>query len=199
MKLAAVKALAKLAREEVPEKVSATYGGKNFKFGREYLIQNPFDNRVLLWVAPAVAKAAIESGVAHRKIEDWEAYRDTLEAFQGPSKAFIRTAIHKVHQNTAANGGELPKIVFPEGSSTKILKALRTLVEERICQPILLGYPERVKEKIKHLDLQTLEDVPIIQPSLHPKFHTYVQELYKKRQRKGVNLREAERLMADPN
>ncbi len=199
MKLAAVKSLAKLAREDVPEKVSATYGGKSFKFGREYLIPKPFDNRVLLWVAPAVAKAAIDSGVATKTITDWDAYRDTLEAFQGPSKVFIRTAIHKVHQNTAANKGELPKIVFPEGSSTKILKALRTLVEERICQPILLGYPDRVKEKIKHLDLQTLEDVPIIQPSLHPKFHTYAQELYKRRQRKGVSLREAERLMTDPN
>ncbi|MEK6774031.1 MAG: NADP-dependent malic enzyme [Bdellovibrionota bacterium] len=199
MKLAAVKALAKLAREEVPEKVSVTYGGKAFKFGREYLIPKPFDNRVLLWVAPAVAKAAIESGVATKKIEDWETYRDTLEALQGPSKAFVRTAIHKVHQNTSANEGILPKIVFPEGSSTKILKALRTLVEEKICQPILLGYPDRVKEKIKHLELQALEDVPIIQPSLHPKFQEYVNELYKKRQRKGVSLRESERLMSDPN
>ncbi len=199
MKLAAVQALAKLAREEVPEKVSVTYGGKYFKFGREYLIPKPFDNRVLLWVAPAVAKAAIQSGVATKKIEDWEAYRDTLEAFQGPSKAFIRTVIHKVHENASANGGELPKIVFPEGASTKVLKALRTLVEERICQPILLGYPERVREKIKQLDLQALESVTIIHPSSHPKFQMYADELYKKRQRKGVSQREAERLMADPN
>ena len=199
MKLAAVHALAKLAREDVPEKVTLTYGGKYFKFGREYLIPKPFDNRVLLWVAPAVAKAAIQSGVATKKIEDWEAYRDTLEAFQGPSKAFIRTVIHKVHENSSANGGELPKIVFPEGSSTKVLKALRTLVEERICQPILLGYPDRVREKIKQLDLQALESVTIIHPSSHPKFQMYTDELYKKRQRKGVSQREAERLMSDPN
>ncbi len=199
MKLAAVKALAQLAREEVPDKVSDTYGGKSFKFGREYLIPKPFDTRVLMWVAPAVAKAAIDSGVATRKIADWDQYRDQLEAFQGPSKVFIRNAIHKVHQNAQLNQGKLPKIVFPEGTSTKVLKALRTLVDEKICEPILLGYPERVREKIQSLDLQNLLNVPVIHPSQHPHFQNYVQTLYEKRQRKGVNLKEAERLMADPN
>jgi malate dehydrogenase (oxaloacetate-decarboxylating)(NADP+) len=199
MKLAAVHALAKLAREDVPDRVSDTYGGKSFKFGREYLIPKPFDTRVLLWVAPAVAKAAIASGVAQLKIEDWAAYGAKLEAFQGPSKVFIRSAINRVHQNAAAEGGNLPKIVFPEGSSSKILKALRILVEEKICQPILLGYPDRVREKIRTLGLANLENVPVIQPSMHPEFKNYVSELYNKRQRKGVNLREAERLMADPN
>lgn len=199
MKLAAVHALATLAREDVPEKVSATYGGKSFKFGREYLIPKPFDTRVLMRVAPAVAKAAIDSGVARKTIEDWDAYRETLEALQGPSKVFIRSAINRVHQNAEANGGELPKIVFPEGTSTKVLKALATLVEERICQPILLGYPERVKEKILALDIPSLKDVPVIHPAAYPKYFSYVEELYALRQRKGVNLREAERLMADPN
>ncbi|NUN05653.1 MAG: NADP-dependent malic enzyme [Bdellovibrio sp.] len=199
MKLAAVHALAKLAREDVPERVSATYGGKSFKFGREYLIPKPFDTRVLMWVAPAVAKAAMDSGVATRQIEDWDYYRETLEALQGPSKVFIRSAINRVHQNSAANGGELPKIVFPEGTSTKILKALATLVEERICQPILLGYPERVKEKIQALDIPALSGVQVIHPSQHPRYFSYVEKLYSLRQRKGVNLREAERLMADPN
>ncbi|XGC82490.1 NADP-dependent malic enzyme [Bdellovibrio bacteriovorus] len=199
MKLAAVHALAKLAREDVPEKVSATYGGKAFKFGREYLIPKPFDTRVLMWVAPAVAKAAMDSGVATRKIEDWDSYRDTLEALQGPSKVFIRSAINRVHQNAEANGGELPKIVFPEGTSTKILKALATLVDERICQPILLGYPDRVKEKINALEIHSLKEVPVIHPSNHPQYAKYVERLYSLRQRKGVSLREAERLMADPN
>jgi malate dehydrogenase (oxaloacetate-decarboxylating)(NADP+) len=199
MKLAAVHALAKLAREDVPDKVSATYGGKSFKFGREYLIPKPFDTRVLLWVAPAVAKAAIDTGVATLKIEDWDHYRETLEALQGPSKVFIRSAINRVHQNAAANGGELPKIVFPEGTSTKVLKALATLVDEKICQPILLGYPERVKEKIAALDIPSLKDVPVIHPSSYPKYYSYVEKLYSLRQRKGINLREAERLMADPN
>ena len=199
MKLAAVHALAKLAREDVPETVSATYGGKAFKFGREYLIPKPFDTRVLLWVAPAVAKAAMDTGVATKNIEDWHLYRETLEALQGPSKVFIRSAINRVHQNAAAVGGELPKIVFPEGTSTKVLKALATLVEEKICQPILLGYPERVKEKINALDIPSLRDVPVVHPSQHPKYFSFVEKLYNMRQRKGVNMREAERLMADPN
>jgi malate dehydrogenase (oxaloacetate-decarboxylating)(NADP+) len=197
MKLAAVHALADLAREEVPDSISDSYGGKAFRFGREYLIPKPFDSRVLMRVAPAVAKAAMESGAATRKIEDWDKYRDRLEAYQGPSKAFIRSAIHKVHQNAA--GGELPKIVFPEGTSTKVLKALKTLVDERICQPILLGQHEKVREKIQQLDLKSLENVQIIRPSQSPNFKMYAQELYKKRQRKGVNLTEAERLMNDPN
>lgn len=199
MKLAAVHALAKLAREEVPEKVSATYGGKNFKFGREYLIPKPFDTRVLLWVAPAVAKAAMESKVATINIEDWDQYREKLEALQGPSKVFIRSAINRVHQNTQANGGQMPRIVFPEGTSTKVLKALSTLVEERICQPILLGYPDRIKEKINALDTPILNEVPIIHPSSYSKYFTYVEKLYLRRQRKGISMREAERLMADPN
>jgi malate dehydrogenase (oxaloacetate-decarboxylating)(NADP+) len=199
MKLAAVKALASLAREHVPDNVSTTYGGKSFKFGREYLIPKPFDTRVLLWVAPAVAKAAMDSGVATVKINDWELYHDRLESFQGPSKSFIRSSINRVHQNTEADGGKLCKIVFPEGTSEKVLKALRSLVEEKICEPILIGYPDRVKEKIKALELTSLENIQIIHPSQHPKFATYTEELYKLRQRKGVNLREAERLMVDPN
>jgi len=199
MKLAAVEALAKLAREDVPEKVSAAYGGKSFKFGPDYLIPKPFDPRVLLWVAPAVAKAAMDSGVAQKKIENFNRYRDRLEAYQGPEKVFIRSAIHKVRANIQASGGELPKIVFPEGSSNKILKALQAIVDEQICQPILLGYPEIVKEKIKTLDLPALESIPVYHPRSHPKFKAYADELYKRRQRKGVTGKEAERLMADPN
>jgi malate dehydrogenase (oxaloacetate-decarboxylating)(NADP+) len=200
MKLAAVHALAMLAREEVPDRVSDSYGGQSFKFGREYLIPKPFDPRVLLKVAPAVAKAAMESGVAQKQITDWNAYRDRLEAIQGPSKVFIRSAMHKVRQNVARNGGELPKIIFPEGHSTKILKALRTLVEEGICQPILLGYPDRIREKLQNMDLlDSLKHIQVIHPSSHPKYKEYSQELYNRRSRKGINYREAERLMADPN
>lgn len=198
MKLAAVHALAQLAREEVPDRVAASYGGKSFRFGREYLIPKPFDTRVLLRVAPAVARAAMESGVATRHITNWEHYHDQLEAFQGPSKAFIRTAIHKVHQNVEAQGGRLPRIVFPEGTSAKVLKALRTLVDEKICEPILLGYPDRVRELIASLNLTNLQDVKIIHPSQSPRFNEYVEDLYRKRQRKGITLREAERLMSDP-
>lgn len=200
MKLAAVHALASLAREDVPEKVSTTYGGKSFKFGRDYLIPKPFDTRVLLRSAPAVAKAAMDSGVATLKIEDWEAYRESLEALQGPSKVFIRAAINRLHRNAEESfEGKLPTIVFPEGTSTKILKALSTLVEENICTPILLGSPEKIKERISALDIPALENVQIINPINHANFYTFVEKLYEMRQRKGVSLREAEHLMLDTN
>lgn len=199
MKLAAVEAIAKLAREDVPEKVSAAYGGQNFKFGREYLIPKPFDPRVLLWVAPAVAKAAMDSKVAQIQITDFNAYRDTLEAYQGPEKVFIRSAIHKVHANAANNKGVLPKIAFPEGSSSKVLKALCSIVEEKICEPILLGSEYLIKEKIKKLDLQNLNDIQIINPYNSDKFDMYAQALFERRQRKGVTSREAERLIGDTN
>lgn len=196
MKLAAVKALSDLAREDVPEKVSAAYGGKSFKFGKEYLIPKPFDTRVLLRVAPAVAKAAIDSGVAQKKIENWTQYIDQLEAIQGPSKVFVRSVIHRVQSNAAQDPQGLPKIVFPEGSSVKILKALNALVEEQICQPILLGDPKRIKDRIQQLDLEHLNDITIIHPIQSDKYQAYAEKLYELRQRKGVTLSEAERLMA---
>lgn len=199
MKLAAVHALANLAREEVPENVSARYGGQSFHYGPEYLIPKPFDPRVLLWVAPEVAKAAMASGVATRRIEDLDAYRNSLERFQGPSKVFIRQAIEKVKANAVKDGGILPQIVFPEGSSSKILRAVSTLVEEEMCRPILLGSPERIREKIRALELRNLDDVPIILPSESPKYQEYVREFFERRQRKGVQFAEAERLIADPN
>ena len=197
MKLAACHALAKLAREDVPDTVSASYGGQKFKFGRDYLIPKPFDTRVLMWVAPAVAKAAMDSKVATKPITDWEAYRDKLEAIQGPQKVFIRSAVHRVHEN-AERIGSLPKIVFPEGTSSKILKAIRTCIEEKICIPIIIGSAERIREKANEHDID-LAGVEIIYPSNHPKFMQYAQELFKRRQRKGINIKEAERLMHDGN
>ncbi|MEQ1722297.1 MAG: NADP-dependent malic enzyme [Pseudobdellovibrio sp.] len=197
MKLAACHSLAKLARLDVPDKVSASYGGQKFKFGREYLIPKPFDTRVLMWVAPAVAKAAMDSKVATKPITDWESYRDKLEAIQGPKKVFIREAVHRVHEN-AVRLGYTPRVVFPEGTSSKILKSIRTCIEEKICIPIIIGSAERIQEKAKKHDID-LTGVEIIYPSSHPKFMAYTQELYKRRQRKGINIKEAERLMNDPN
>jgi malate dehydrogenase (oxaloacetate-decarboxylating)(NADP+) len=198
MKLAAVQALAKLAREDVPERVSAAYGGKFFKFGSEYLIPKPFDSRVLLWVAPAVAKAAMESGVAQKKIEDFKAYSESLEAYQGPSKVFIRSAINKVRANSTAMGRP-PKIIFPEGSSKKILKALNTIVDEKICEPILIGSPDRIRENIHELELENLKNLQVIHPASHAKYQEYAKELFTRRARRGVTMKEAERLMTDSN
>jgi len=197
MKLAACHALAALAREFVPDNVSASYGGQKFKFGRDYLIPKPFDTRVLLRVAPAVAKAAMESKVARIEIKNWNTYHDRLEAIQGAQKVFIRSAVHRVHENSERQG-RLPKIVFAEGMSSKILKAIKSCQEEKICEPIVLGYPERILEKAKKHEVD-LTGVEIIHPSVHPKFHDYAKELYKRRQRKGINIKEAERLMSDPN
>lgn len=199
MKLAACHALAELAREEVPEKVSASYGGRSFKYGPEYLIPKPFDPRVLMRVAPCVAKTAMKTGVAQKQITDFDAYVDSLESFQGPSKVFIRNAIHKVHSNAQADGGALPKIVFPEGISSKILKAVSILVNENILRPILLGNPDRIREKIEALELKNLGGCEIILPATSEKYLKYVQELYLRRNRKGVQLAEAERLMMDPS
>jgi malate dehydrogenase (oxaloacetate-decarboxylating)(NADP+) len=196
MKLAAVKALAQLAREDVPEKVSAAYGGKQFKFGVDYLIPKPFDTRVLRRVAPAVAKAAVETGVAQHEITDWEAYADRLEGFQGPSKVFVRTAMHRVRAQASHDPQGLPKIVFPESSSQKILMALQHLQEEQICQPILIGDPRRIKDRIQQLDIHGLDDIPIINPITSDKYAHYVKTIYEMRQRKGVTCNEAERLMA---
>lgn len=198
MKLAAVKALALLAREEVPESVSRAYGGKTFSFGPEYLIPKPFDPRVLLSVAPAVAKAAMESGVAQTPISDFQAYHDQLESRQGVAKSFIRAAINRV-KRTAADSKNLPKIVFPEGHSDKVLKAVNIIVQEGIAQPILLGYEEVIKEKIRDLHLDGLKNTPILYPKRHERFNRYVSALYEMRKRKGVSQVEAERLMADPN
>jgi malate dehydrogenase (oxaloacetate-decarboxylating)(NADP+) len=197
MKLAACHALAKLAREDVPDTVSNSYGGKKFKFGREYLIPKPFDTRVLMRVAPAVAKAAMDSGVSTKPITDWAGYRDQLEAIQGPKKVFIRSAVHRVHEN-AERLGFLPKIVFPEGTSSKILKTIRNCIEEKLCVPIVIGSAERIQEKARAHDID-LTGIEIVYPSAHPKFAAYAEELYKRRQRKGINIKEAERLMHDPN
>jgi malate dehydrogenase (oxaloacetate-decarboxylating)(NADP+) len=197
MKLAAVYALAELAREEVPDTVSASYGGQRFTFGREYLIPKPFDTRVLLWVAPAVAKAAIESGVSQKPITDWEKYHDQLEAIQGPQKVFIRSAIHRVHENSKRHG-RLPKIVFPEGTSSKILKSIRALIDENICQPIVLGHPESILNKAKKHGIDML-GIEIQNPAGHVHFHKYAENLFNRRKRKGINIKEAERLMMDPN
>ncbi|HJW08077.1 MAG TPA: phosphate acyltransferase, partial [Holophagaceae bacterium] len=156
MKLAAAKALAALAKEDVPESVSRAYAGQTFKFGPEYIIPKPFDSRVLLWVAPAVARAAMESGVARQPIEDWQKYKEQLESLQGRSKDVIRSVIHRAKEDPK-------RVVFPEGDHPLILRAVQTLVDEGICKPILLGRIDRVQKRIQELNLD-LGNVEIIDP-----------------------------------
>jgi malate dehydrogenase (oxaloacetate-decarboxylating)(NADP+) len=200
MKLAAVHALAQLAREEVPESVSRAYGNKQFKFGPEYLIPKPFDPRVLLRVAPAVAKAATEQGIAQKPILDYDAYHDRLESLQGASKGFIREAINRVKRVARQEADPaLPRIVFPEAHSEKVLRAVQIIKEEGIAQPILLGYQETVKQTISDLGLTELLNLPILRPASHENYPRYVRHMFELRKRKGVNLPEARRIMRDPN
>ena len=178
MKLAASHALARLAKEDVPDSVIKAYGGERFKFGRNYIIPKPLDPRVLLWEAPAVAKAAMLSGVARKPIEDLDAYRDALESRFGRSKQLMRIFIHKAQR--------APKrIVFPEGSEDKILRASQIILDEEIATPIVLGDAALIRDKIRMLDLN-LEGIEIVDPANSTKFDAYASKYYDIRKRKGV-------------
>ena len=144
MKIAASHALAKLAKEDVPDNVLKAYGKKRIEFGREYIIPKPFDPRVLFWEAAAVAKAAMETGVAKKPIADFEKYRDELEARLGKSREVMRFYINKAKS-------EPKRIVFPEGDEDKILRAAQMLLDEGIAKPILLGTPIQSASALKIL------------------------------------------------
>ncbi|RLB67002.1 MAG: NADP-dependent malic enzyme [Deltaproteobacteria bacterium] len=188
MKLAAVKALAELAKEDVPDSVRKAYSGEVIEFGREYIIPKPFDPRVLLRVAPAVAQAAMDSGVARRPIEDMSKYIESLEAMQGRSKEIMRTLINKAKT--------CPKrIVFPEGEEEKILRAAQILVDEGIAKPVLLGDEAEIKLNAAkaHVDL---DGITIIDPTKSELCESYTEEFFTMRQRKGVTLAEARRTIS---
>ncbi len=183
MKLAASHALAALAKEDVPDSVIKAYGGEKIKFGRNYIIPKPLDPRVLLWEAPAVAKAAMETGVARKPIADLDAYRDQLESRFGRSKEIMRVFIHKAQK--------APKrIDFPEGNEEKILRASQIILDEEIATPILLGNRTVIEERTKALDLD-LKGAEIIEPMGSAKFDTYASRYYDLRKRKGVTRSDA--------
>ena len=183
MKLAAAHALAQLAREDVPDVVVKAYGGRRFNFGRDYIIPKPLDPRVLLRVAPAVAKAAMETGVARKPIENLDAYRDSLESRFGRGKEIMRSIIHKAQQSPK-------RIVFPEGTEEKVLRASQIILDEEIAAPILLGNADTINQKIRMLDLD-LTGVEIIDPLQSQKFDEYVSRFYDLRKRKGVSQKDA--------
>jgi len=190
MKMAAVKALSDLAKEKVPEVVIQAYGGTEFSFGKEYIIPKPFDPRVLWKVAPAVAKAAINSGVARHIIEDWIAYEDELKERLGYSQEIIRMMVHKAQKNPR-------KIAYSEGEEEKVIRAANIVHNEHIGIPILLGDKEVIKSKILKLGYN-VNDFEIVDPSMSEKHEEYLQTFYDLRQRKGVSLRRAKTLMYDP-
>ena len=190
MKLAAVAALAALAKEDVPDAVARAYGVETLHFGRDYLIPKPFDPRVLTWVAPAVAKAAMDSGVARLTL-DLTAYRESLEARLGKSREVARTLINRARRDPA-------RIVFPEGTHPRILRVATHAAEEGLARPILLGEPEVIRKLARHLEI-SLKGIEIVHPVQHPKWDAYVEDLYRSRQRKGLTHRDADLLMRNPN
>lgn len=194
MKMAAVHALAQLAKEDVPESVSRAYGGQSFKFGRDYLIPKPFDRRALIWVASAVAEAAMKSGVARRKIEISQ-YKERLETLLGISYTLMRGIKKRVQRE-----GRPVRIVLPEGENEKILRAAAQMHEEGICEPILLGNEEIIKRKIKSLGLEKdLSEALKIRCSTSELREEYAKHFVDRRHRKGVTRDLALSLMKQPN
>ncbi len=188
MKLAAVHAIAELAKQGIPENVLRAYGGQQFHFGRDYLIPKPFDQRALLWVAPAVARAAMETGVSRKPI-DLKEYPEQLEKILGSSYTFMRTLKRRFEGQKKLTRSY--RFVFPEGENLSILKAAHIISEEGIGEPILLGDEKIIRDKIKELELSHLKNVHIIQPSISEKREVYSDLFFKKRARKGISLVQA--------
>lgn len=193
MKMAAVYALAKLAKTQVPETVNMAYGERNLQFGPEYIIPKPLDPRLLIEVAPAVAEAAISSGVARKVITNWEEYKQQLSARLGLDNYFI-----KILQNQARKNPK--KVVFAEADNAKILKAAQVVKDEGIAQPILLGKKEKIQKILEehHIEL----DAPIIDPrsdEMMDKRIEFGKLFFEKRQRRGYNFYEAKKIMRERN
>jgi malate dehydrogenase (oxaloacetate-decarboxylating)(NADP+) len=187
MKKAAVDAIAQLAREEVPEVVSRAYGEEYFTFGPEYIIPKAFDPRALLRIAPAVAKAACDSGVARQPIDDFEEYRANLERLQSRSKALVRRLINKAKNDPR-------RILLPEGGHDSILRAAQILVDEGIAEPVLLGDVDRIEARAAELDID-LTGVELFDHREDPRYDEMVQQYYERRQRRGVTENEAYSIM----
>ena len=199
MKKAAVFALADLAKEDVPDSVSRAYHDEVFHFGPNYILPKPFDMRVLTRVAPAVAKAAMESGVAREPITDFEKYKLQLASFQSRRRGFMREIVGKVKRKNQACSYPLPRIVFPEGTSKRTLKAINMLYEEKLMKPILLGDKEEILKLIQDMELDNMDKVEIRDPAFHTQLKNYTKLFYEMKQRKGILKKEAGRLMKDPN
>ncbi|MBK7140709.1 MAG: phosphate acetyltransferase [bacterium] len=186
MKIAAVKALATLAKADVPEEVARAYGVDHFKFGREYIIPKPFDPRILVWEASAVAAAAIATGVAKNPI-DIEKYKHDLALRIGKGR-IIMGAIHEKAKK------QPKRVVFPEGNSRRILRAAHVVATDGIGHPIVLGDPEEIKQLAKDNDVE-MDGITVINPSTSDKRNAYAQRFFELRQRKGVTADKAKHIM----
>ena len=190
MKVAAVKALAKLAKEDVTDAVVRAYGGKPIFFGTDYIIPKPLDSRVLLEVTPAVAAAAIQSGVARRPISDAAAYTKQLEASLGKEREILRDLITSAQQDPK-------RLVFAEGEEPVILRAAHQLIREGIAKPLLLGNQDVIAAvaKAHHVSLDGIEIIDHVQSPLR---ESYAQALFEIRKRKGWSREECDRQLRDP-
>jgi malate dehydrogenase (oxaloacetate-decarboxylating)(NADP+) len=190
MKLAAVRAIAELAHAEQSDVVSAAYGDDDLSFGPEYLIPKPFDPRLILLVAPAVAKAAMDSGVATRPIADMQRYRDRLNDFVYHTGLLMRPVFATAKKNPA-------RIVFAEGEDERVLRAVQTIVDEGLAKPILIGRPEVVETSIvRHgLRIRAGQHFELVNPDSDPRFKEFWQDYYEMTCRKGVSVEYAKREM----
>ncbi len=198
MKIAAARALAELAKEPVPESVIQAYGGSPIKFGPEYIIPKPFDPRVLLWVAPAVAEAAVKEGVARRELPGMsiEGYRARLEKLLNRTRSVMRDLKDRFRSEN--HNESIVRLVLPEGANDRILQAAALIKEERIAEPILLGDPKIIRPMIEELNLYSLADVEIIRPSLSEDLDAFAVDFWEMRKRKGMTPDLAIQYLKDP-
>ncbi|MFN3528706.1 MAG: NADP-dependent malic enzyme [Bacteroidia bacterium] len=188
MKLAAVRALADLTKKPVPEVVNLVYGEKNIQFGRNYIIPKPFDPRLIYTVSPAVARAAMESGVAKHPITNWEAYNAELKKRLGLDERFMNMLTQRAKRDPK-------KVVFANADSFKVLKAAQIVQDDGIAKPILLG-DEEIINRIAEENGLDISQMPVIDPfKSTPRFDEYAEALFEKRQRKGVTLYDAKKLL----
>ena len=193
MKLAAVHALAELAKKTVPDQVNLVYGGANLSFGKEYIIPKPFDPRLIYEVPPAIAKAAIETGVAQKPITDWDAYREQLMDRLGGSNREIRVLQERARQNPK-------RVVFPEADLTEVLKAAQRVYQEGIAIPVLLGPKDIIQSKMEELGFEAnLQIIDPKNPEERERRHRFADIYWKKRERKGITQINARRLMRERN
>jgi malate dehydrogenase (oxaloacetate-decarboxylating)(NADP+) len=194
MKLAAVKAIASLAKETIPEEVIEAYGEKNIMFGREQIIPKPLDPRLIYYVAPAVAKAAMDSGVARNPIADWDAYEMQLKNRLGLDNKLVRNITAKAQENPK-------RVVFAEADNIKILKAAQTAMEEGVAFPILLGKRSKIEALIEEYAIE-MPDVLIIDPKAEEEDErraAYGKAFFEKRKRKGFTEFESIQIMRERN
>ncbi|HTQ87447.1 MAG TPA: phosphate acyltransferase, partial [Candidatus Solibacter sp.] len=190
MKLAATRALAALAKEDVPDSVCRAYGVSQIRFGRDSIVPRPFDPRVLVWEASAVAEAAMKTGVAQEPVDLGE-YREQLEKQLGRAREVMRGITHRAQA--------APKrVVFPEGENEKILRACHVLVDEKVARPILLGNEQAIRAKAAELGV-SLDGVSLVDVEKSSRHESYLESYYRIRQRRGVTLTEARELIKNRN